>query len=90
MIADADVSVSLHDVQDVVVMTAEQSWKLSYLSAGHPTWDARIDPPMFQVVAQKAGNQGNGFYFTDEDIANRVAKAMRHAVELCRGNKEPF
>ncbi|MGB6855413.1 MAG: hypothetical protein WBE03_00905 [Terracidiphilus sp.] len=88
--ADADVSFSLHNVQDVVVTTAEQSWKLSYSSAGHPTWDAKIDPPMFQVVVRKAGNQGNGFYFTDEEMANRVAKALRHAVELCGGNREPF
>jgi hypothetical protein len=31
------------------------------------------------------------FTFRDEEMANRVAKAMRHAVELCGGgNKEPF
>ena len=80
VIADADVSVSLHDVQDVVVMTAEQSWKLSFLSAGHSTWDARIDPPMFQVVARKAGNQGSGFYFVDEEMAScRMAgRSRRH------------
>jgi len=31
------------------------------------------------------------FTFRDEDMANRVAKAVRHAIELCSGgNKEPF
>ena len=30
-------------------------------------------------------------YFIDSSIADRVAKAMTHAVELCGGgNKEPF
>jgi hypothetical protein len=30
-------------------------------------------------------------YFADEDTANRVAKAMIHAVELCGGgDKDPF
>jgi hypothetical protein len=31
------------------------------------------------------------FYFFDESMANRVAQAMVHAVELCGGgNKDPF
>jgi hypothetical protein len=31
------------------------------------------------------------FYFLDESMANRVAKAIVHAVELCGGgNKDPF
>jgi hypothetical protein len=46
---------------------------------------------MFLVVARGAGNQNTGFYFLDEDVANRIAKAMVHAVELCGGgNKDPF
>jgi hypothetical protein len=32
-----------------------------------------------------------GLHFGDEDMANRVAKAMNHAAELCGGgNKDPF
>ena len=30
------------------------------------------------------------FYFDDEEIANRCAKALKHAVELSGGKKEPF
>jgi hypothetical protein len=46
---------------------------------------------MFLVVERRAGNQANGFYFADEEMANRVAKALVHAVELCGGgNKDPF
>jgi hypothetical protein len=29
------------------------------------------------------------FYFHDEDVANRVAKALVHAVELCGGGSQP-
>ena len=34
----------------------------------------------------------NAFIFRDEETANRVAKAMLHAVELCGGGsqQEPF
>jgi hypothetical protein len=32
---------------------------------------------------------GYRFEFSDEDIANRVAKAMIHAVELCGGGSKP-
>ena len=31
-----------------------------------------------------------GFTFSDEEIANRVAKALIHVVELCGRKKEPF
>jgi hypothetical protein len=91
VLVDDEVSFSLHDVRDLVVLPADQEMKRSYAAAGHPTWDARVEPAMFQVVARRAGNQGNGFYFLDEDMAGRVAKAMVHAVELCGGgNKDPF
>jgi hypothetical protein len=91
VLTDDNVSYSLHDVQDLTVMPAEQDFKMEYAAAGHPTLDARIDPPMFLVIARKAGSPGNGFYFLSEEMANRIAKALVHAVELCGGgNKEPF
>jgi hypothetical protein len=91
VLADDNVSFSLHNVQDLTVMPAEQDFKKEYAAAGHPTWDARVDPPLFLVIARKAGSQGNGFYFPSEELANRVAKALVHAVELCGGgSKEPF
>jgi len=91
VLTDTDVAFSLHDVQDLVVMPAEQDMKRSYAAAGHPTWEPRFDPPMFLVVERRAGNQANGFYFADEEMANRVAKALVHAVELCGGgSKDPF
>ena len=46
---------------------------------------------MFLVVARRAGNQENGFYFADEQMGDRLAKAVVHAVELCGGGSQyPF
>jgi hypothetical protein len=91
VLSDGNVSFSLREVQNLVVMPAEQDMKRAYAALGHPTWDPRFDPPMFLVIARRAGNQNNGFYFADEEMANRVAKAIVHAVELCGGgNKDPF
>jgi hypothetical protein len=91
VLADDNASFSLRDVQDLAVMPEEQDIRSAYAASGHPTWDPRVDPPLFLVVARRTGNQANGFYFPSEELANRIAKAMVHAVELCGGgNKEPF
>jgi hypothetical protein len=79
---------SLHDVQNLMVIPAKQYWKQLYAAAGHTTWDVRIDPPIYLVLAQRTGSQRNGFFFGDEGMANRVAKAMIHAVELCGGGNK--
>jgi hypothetical protein len=44
-------------------------------------------------VQKDANSKTNGLAFRDEDTANRVAKAMTHAMELCGSSKtenEPF
>lgn len=89
--SDIDAFFSLHDVVDIVVTSLEQNMKQLNTAAGHPSYDVKADPPVFVLEAQRSGNVMNVFDFTDEDMANRVAKAMVHAVELCGGgNKEPF
>ncbi len=53
----------------------------------HSTYNKGKEPP------QDKDSTGDitWFMFRDEDTANRVAKAMLHAVELCGGgNKDPF
>jgi hypothetical protein len=43
------------------------------------------------MVARKDENTEWYFYFFDQDLANRAAKAMVHGIELCGGgNKSPF
>jgi hypothetical protein len=88
---DQDYWFSLRDVQKLEVRTGEQNQKKVDTDAGNPSLDTRVDPPFFALVARRPGNIENHFLFTDEDTANRVAKAMVHAVELCGGgDKDPF
>lgn len=90
LVVEGDQDISFGDVVDVVVMPVEQSWKEKDVKAGFPTRSYKADPPTFVVWAR--GKVGfSGFVFSDEDTANRIAKAMVHAVELCGGgNKDPF
>jgi hypothetical protein len=89
--ADSDYDFSLGEIQDVITEPREQLLKKVNTANGHPTWDARIDPPVTMVIAQKAEGTEWYFYFLDSNLAERVAKAMNHAVELCGGGKkEPF
>ncbi len=87
-----DTWVLLKSVTDVAVSPAARFAKEQNSRAGHPGWDARVDPPVFTtLVNNNLGNGGNVFMFYDESLANRVAQAFVHAVELCGGGaKEPF
>ena len=89
--SDADFWFNLSEMQEVVIMPREQLLKKVNTSDGHPSWDARVDPPVFILAARKDENTEWYFYFFDQDLANRVAKAMVHGIELCGGgNKSPF
>lgn len=88
--SNADFRLTLHGIEDLVVKNGEQDQKRIDADNGHPTWDSKIDPPIFVLVA-RSREQEIELNFRDEDMANRVAKALLHAVELCGGgNKEPF
>jgi hypothetical protein len=92
LFVNQDVGLTLRDVQDIIVRTGEQSQKMVDTAAGHPTLDSRFDPHIFLVRVQLSANNGADFGFYDEAMANRVGKALTHAVDLCGGGnkKEPF
>jgi TPR repeat protein len=88
---DADAWFPFTAVANVKVTTVAAVAKLNDAAHGHLTRDATVDPPAYEVVVQKQGNGKNAFIFADEDIANRVAKAMTHAAQLCGGgDQDPF
>jgi hypothetical protein len=63
------------------------------LSASKPVFSAHLSTTKGSEAPQVSDKTGmlTEFLFRDEAMANRVAKAMRQAVELCDGgNKEPF
>jgi hypothetical protein len=88
---DADYWIDLKTVNTIQVLPIEQDLKRVDTSADHPTREYRVEPTFFAVVLNRTHQQHNTLYFQDEDVANRVAKAFVHAVELCgAGEKELF
>jgi hypothetical protein len=83
----------LKEVKDIAVMSMDQYLKDPSETHGYPNSPTvRVDPPVF-VLEVRMTNKGapKAFYFFDEQLANRLAKAMVHAVEFCGGSKrEPF
>ena len=89
-ISDSDVSFSLHDVQDLTLITGDERQNKNDTAAGHTTWDAKVDPPVFDLIVREKANAEFYFFFFDGDVANRVTKALGHAVELCGGSRGSF
>ena len=81
-------SITLSQVTSVDVYTYCQ-WK----RMRNPD-DCTCSPEIYCVVIRQKDNKSwDRFNFTDSTIANRIATAFRHAVELCGGNPvvpEPF
>jgi len=90
--ADSDLWFTLHDVQDVVVKPFEQYQNEADAGAGLPNLIvSSTNPPLTALLVRRPQGGYNLFPFTDPQLADRVAKAMTHAVELCGGgNKDPF
>jgi hypothetical protein len=88
-----DISFSLRSVQEIVVKPWEQ-YETEWLAKnGHPdTTVTSSAPAMTALVVHQPHGVENVFTFTDAALADRIAKAMVHAVELCGGGKseEPF
>jgi hypothetical protein len=82
----------LRNVQNVVVWPYEQSYNEWSAKTGNPNIIATSsNPPITELSARRPHGEEDFFYFTDADLADRVAKAMVHAVELCGGgNKDKF
>ncbi|MGO9304995.1 MAG: hypothetical protein ACLP3R_15090 [Candidatus Korobacteraceae bacterium] len=89
---DMDAWFSLRDVQNIVVKPYAQYQSEVNASSGNPNLICTsINPPLTALLVRRPHGVVNMFPFTDADTADRVAKALTHAVELCGGgNKEPF
>jgi hypothetical protein len=87
---DASYTLALKDVKEIVVLSQAQNQNQVDSRNGHPNWSSRIEPGLFTLIARRPRGMVNAFLFSDEEMANRVAKAMVHAVDLCGGGKDPF
>ena len=95
VVDDEDMSISLRDVLGVSTMSAEESWKKEAEKEGATPDELKVyyekfSPPMFIVAMRMAGDNGEGFTFTDQNQAGRVGQAVAQAVLLCGGKNEPF
>ena len=83
---------TLRDVQDIVVRTLAQYRTEMNARVGLPNLIATsVNPPLTALLVRSRHGAIDFFPFTDADLADRVAKALTHAVELCGGgSKEPF
>jgi hypothetical protein len=87
---DADYSLALKNVKEILVLPQDQNQNQVDSRNGHPDWNSRISPLLFVLIAKRPKGLVNVFLFSDETMANRVAKAITHAVELCGGGKDAF
>ncbi|MGA2671701.1 MAG: hypothetical protein ABSE99_00625 [Terracidiphilus sp.] len=95
VVNDEDVSLSLHDVLGLSMLTNEQHEKQVFEKEKtspdeKQTSFTKWDPPLFMVVMRTAGDNEEGFLLADEKKAARLAKDLKHAVELCGGKNVPF
>ena len=88
---DQDFSDDLKQVRDVVVILYDQVISRGYAKKGQPEVTFKTDPLIFDVQASGENGGNFGWLFYEESLANRVAAALQHGVDLCGGgNKEPF
>jgi hypothetical protein len=88
-----DLLLDLRNVLSFEVRTSIYEAKMEDTANGHPELDKRQEPPYFAVTARLKDKTETPLFFSSEEMANRIAKAMVHAVELCGGgqnNPEPF
>jgi hypothetical protein len=91
---DVNVVLNLKEVEKIKVVPLEQ--RINDLTGAE--FSSTIRPPIFDVMVNQR-HQGDGifdgyafFHVDDEELANRLARAITHAVELCTPEKqhEPF
>ncbi|MGA3161547.1 MAG: hypothetical protein ABSC77_10040 [Terracidiphilus sp.] len=80
---------SLRDVQQIVVKPEEQDQNDYEAKHGDPNiLVTSTSPSITALMINRPHGEENFFLFTDANLADRVAKALTHAVELCGGGSK--
>jgi len=88
---DGDIGFNLKGVKEIVIKSFSDFQNEKFAADGSPqitVYSSHPDVVMLELHGQHGAM--NVFPFTDAEIADRVAKAFDHAVELCGGTKDPF
>jgi hypothetical protein len=91
--SDYEMILPLKMVENLSVMSQDQHSNRWFAQHGQPEKTASTTPNISVVLVHFNAKQDDEFLaFFDEDLANRLAKATVHAVELCGGGgkAEPF
>ena len=83
--------ISFRRVEKLEMATEQDAVNRERAQVGQTASIYRTEPVVYLLTVTYLGGEFLRLYFSDEEIANRVAKAMLHAVELCGGgSKDPF
>jgi len=85
---DENVLINLREVQSISVLPDEQDWQMFLVRTGDTTKTVKDVPDVFALVIKLPGRDPT-IRFYDQALADRVAKALVHAVELCGGGPKP-
>jgi hypothetical protein len=86
---DENVIINLHDVQSIVVLPNEQNWQMHLARNGDTTNTIKDVPDIYDMNIKLPKGDDYSISFYEQETADRVAKAMVHAVELCGGGPKP-
>jgi|GEM_PF-993648 len=88
---DNSVGFYFKDVKEVIVTTGADDTNQTDAAAGHPTWSVTTTPAYYAVIVKRNDNRTNELYFYDQELANRLARALNFATKLCGGAAgQPF
>jgi hypothetical protein len=84
-----NVAINLREVQNISVVPDEQDWQMYLARTGDSAKTVRDVPEIIALVFKLNNGQDPTIRFYEQDLADRVAKALVHAVELCGGGPKP-
>jgi hypothetical protein len=86
-----DNEIFLKPIQTVALQQMDQVIQQGNAKIGRPEVSIRVEPTIFLAVLSWEPSHRMMFNFYDDTLADRVTKALQHAVDLCGGgNKDPF
>jgi hypothetical protein len=86
---DENIFINLRDVQNISVLPDEQDWQMYLVRTGETTKTVKDVPDIYALVIKLANGKDPTIRFYEQAMADRVAKALVHAVELCGGGPKP-
>jgi hypothetical protein len=84
-----DVVINLREVQNISVLPDEQDWQMYLVRTGDSTKTVKDVPNIIALVFKLNNGKDPTIRFYEQEMADRVAKALVHAVELCGGGPKP-